>query len=149
MLQLHQVGAHNPGKVIMSTGSRTTTLSVNGAQYPINTHAELQQHFAALPNRGFLELWLTLPADICISALINDDRALVIFGRYDGDAGLSSRSRDFADDDGQQLEFYLSNGQRDQYPLAWTIPTTDALAAFDHAFLYHKAAPWILWHDDA
>jgi hypothetical protein len=133
----------------MNTGSRAITLSVNGTEYTISTHVELQQHLAALPNRGYLELWLTLPADICISALINDSRALVIFGRYDGDPGLSSRSRDFADDNGQQLEFYLSNGQRDQYPLAWTIPTEDSLAAFDYAFLYHKAAPWILWHDDA
>src|SRR5262245_3170779 len=102
----------------MSTSSRATTLSVNGAQYTISPHTELQQHLAALPNRGYLELWLTLPADTCISALINDDRALVIFGRYDGDPGLSSRNRDFADDDGQQLDFYLSNGQRDQYPRA-------------------------------
>jgi hypothetical protein len=135
-------------KVIMSTGSHTTTLSVNGAQDTISTHAELQQHLAALPSQGYLELWLTLPGDTCISALINDGRALVIFGRYDGDAGLSSRSRDVADDSGQQMEFYLSNGQRDEYPLAWTVPTKDALAAFDYAFLYQQAAPWIIWHDD-
>jgi hypothetical protein len=132
----------------MFSSSHTTTLSVNGAEYTISTHAELQQHLAALPNYGYLELWLTLPADICISTLINDSRALVIFGRYDGDAGLSSRSRDDTDDSGQQLEFYLSNGQRDEYPLAWTIPTKDALAAFAYAFLHHQAAPWILWHDD-
>jgi hypothetical protein len=132
----------------MSASSQATTLGVNGAEYTISTQTELQQHLAALSNQGYFELWLTLPTDICISALINNDRALVIFGRYDGDAGLSSRNPDNADDNGKQIDFYLSNGQRDEYPLAWTIPTKDALTAFDYAFRYHRAAPWIVWHDD-
>jgi hypothetical protein len=33
--------------------------------------------------------------------------------------------------------------------LAWTIPTSEALAAFDYAFTHQQAAPWITWHDDA
>jgi len=71
------------------------------------------------------------------------------FGRYDGDHGLSSRSSDATDAPAQKLEFYLSNGQRDEYPLAWTIPTREALAAFDYAFVHQQVAPWITWHDDA
>jgi hypothetical protein len=90
-----------------------------------------------------------MPAGSFISALINRDRALVIFGRHAGDPGLSSRSRDIPSDQAQALEFYLSNGQRDEYPSMWTIPTSEALTAFDYAFIHQQAAPWITWHDDA
>lgn len=133
----------------MSISSRTSTLAVNGVEYSISGHADLQQHLAVFPNDGHSELWLTLPDGSFISALINRDRALVIFGRHDGDPGLSSRSRDTSPDQAQELEFSLSNGQRDEYPLSWTIPIRDALAAFDYAFVHQEAAPWITWHDDA
>jgi hypothetical protein len=71
-----------------------------------------------------------------------------MFSRHEGDPGLSSRSRDIADAGEQVLEFYLSNGQRDEYLLEWTIPLSDALSAFDYAFTYQQPAPWISWHDD-
>lgn len=38
--------------------------------------------------------------------------------RYNGDAGFSSRNPSYAGQPDANQEYYLSNGQREEYPLA-------------------------------
>ena len=71
-----------------------------------------------------------------------------MFLRYEGDAGFSSRSSDrpFSKN---KLEFELSNGQVDEYPEAWTLPTDDVLDAL-RSFAQTSSVPEsITWSNDS
>ncbi len=124
---------------------------INQAEYSVKSVADLENHLATLPLSGFSEVWLVIDDGPYISTLINHqaDRALVMFGRYEGDPGLSSRSTDSACMSDEPLEFYLNNGQRDEYPIAWTVSTNEAREAFAYTLIHRQPLPSMTWHDDA
>ena len=55
-----------------------------------------------------------------LTALVNGDVGWLMYLRYDGDAGFSSRNPDYNGDPSATVSYRLSNGQVDQYPAAWT-----------------------------
>ncbi len=68
-----------------------------------------------------------------------------------GDAGFSSRNPDYpgTEDDGETMEFMLSNGQLDRYPLAYALPVEQVKKALDFFEKRHELPDFITWHDDA
>ena len=50
-------------------------------------------------------------------ALINGEFGWLMYLRYDGDAGFSSRNPSYQGPSDAMIEYFLSNGQLDEYPV--------------------------------
>jgi hypothetical protein len=78
--------------------------------------------------------------------LRNGDTAWLMYIRYPGDAGFSSRGDTRRSG---TAEFRLSNGQVDEYPLAWCVDIEQCYMAVAYFFVNNGGRPeWIHWHDD-
>jgi pyruvate-formate lyase-activating enzyme len=64
------------------------------------------------------------------------------------EASYSARTGEEIKEENEDLEFYLSNGQRDVYSYGDTIATADALKAFVHFFQNEMLITQIHWHKD-
>jgi hypothetical protein len=124
-------------------------LKINKVMYEVTDLGELQVRLAQGTRTKFSEIWLQhtegWPA---ISALINGDAAWLMFLRFEGDAGFSTRNPNYAGPPKAKIEYYLSNGQRDEYPASWNISTAEALRALEYFFEQEAMAPWLQWHEE-
>ena len=124
-------------------------LKINKVQYEVTELDELRLRLAQVRRTQFSEVWLQhadgWPA---IGALINGEAAWLTYVRHEGDAGFSTRNPQYSGPAKSQLEYYLANGQRDEYPAAWNITTTEALRALEHFLEEETMAPWLTWEDD-
>ena len=126
-------------------------LSVHGRCPVVTDLRDLQARLSAVPARQWAELVLGLEEEdsgengtfFGLIVLTSGDRSFLVYFRYSGDAGFSSRHPSYTGPPAATLDFTISNGQVDQYPLAWTAPTANALRAIEYAFLHQARAPWI------
>lgn len=124
-------------------------LRINGALHEVTEAEKLKLHLAEACSRQFKEVWMQQPdswPSIC--ALINGEAAWLMFLRFEGDAGFSTRNPDYAGPPKAVIEYYLSNGQRDEYPASWNITTREALRALEYFLAEEKMAPWLQWHEE-
>jgi hypothetical protein len=120
-------------------------VTVNGERRSISSLAELRACLEQVKSTH-AEVWLSRESGEVLTTLVNGERAWL---RYEGDAGFTSRDPMHAGPKGAMLEFHLSNGQRDEYPESWTIPTTAALRAVERLFISGDMEPSVSWHEDA
>lgn len=73
----------------------------------------------------------------------------LMYLREEGDSGLSSRNLDYRGAEDVVQEYYLDNGQRDEYPLSWALPVVEIQRAMENFLVEEQPAPWISWHVDA
>src|SRR5262245_11661692 len=99
--------------------------------------------------QGYDEIWVDIKDGQSMCALINGDSGWLMYLRYNGDAGFSSRNPSYSGPPDAKQEYYLSNGQRDEYPLAWAIPIEEVHRALDHFEREQRPPPWITWHNDS
>jgi hypothetical protein len=125
------------------------TLSLNNQEYAIRDLRELRGHLDSSRRTQFYELWLSREGNGSLCILANGDRAWLMFLRHEGDAGFSSRNPRYTGPREAELEYYLSNGQRDVYPAHWAVDTGEALEAAEYFFLHGEKSPSITWHDDS
>jgi hypothetical protein len=98
--------------------------------------------------RPAAELWVERPEGrVC--ALVSGDRGWLMWLRSDHDPGLSSRNPAYTGPAEATLPFLLSNGQVDQYPASWTLPTGRVAAALECFARSGLMPDDIGWHDDA
>ncbi|MBU2853023.1 hypothetical protein HF928_03035 [Acidithiobacillus ferriphilus] len=97
----------------------------------------------------FEERWTHRPEGQALCALINGDRGWLMFLRSEGDAGMSSRDPAYVGAPDAEMEFQLTNGQVDRYPVAWTLPIQDIERAIEFFKAYGEPAPFVSWHDDS
>ena len=110
--------------------------------------ADLASSLAELPESGFAEIWVSHGSFPTLCALINGDRGWLMFLRYEGDAGFSSRNPDYAPSHAE-LEFMLSNGQVDRYPAEWTYSRAQILETLEY-FAHTRHLPAALyWFNDS
>lgn len=95
------------------------------------------------------EIWVKAADGRAMCALINGQLGWLMYLREPGDAGFSSRNPDYAGPADATLEYYLSNGQRDVYPLAWALPLDEVRRALDYFKREQKPPPFIRWHNDS
>lgn len=50
-------------------------------------------------------------------------------------------------DDGKTMDFMLSNGQIDNYPLSYILPKEQVIKALDYFEKQHELPDFIIWHD--
>jgi Immunity protein Imm1 len=124
-------------------------LRVNQGVYEVSEPGPLQTYLSQVRGTPFAEVWLQ-PASRwpTICALINGEAALMMFLRWDGDAGFSTRNANYAGPAKGVVEYYLSNGQREEFPASWNITTSEALRAIEYFLAEEKMAPWLLWHEE-
>jgi hypothetical protein len=125
-------------------------LLIDGNEDVVTEVLELRRRIAAALRKQFAEVQLVrgeLP-EHCLSALFNDGHAVMAYTRNIAEASYSARSKDRSKGEEGALEFYWSNGQRDEYPLAHSIPAADAVKGFEYFFLQAELPPWVRWHKD-
>jgi hypothetical protein len=95
------------------------------------------------------EIWVETPDGQSMCALINGDMGWIMYLRYHGDAGFSSRNRAYQGDESATIDYVLSNGQGDRYPAAWALPIATVEQALDYFRQNGKPAPFVAWHNDS
>ena len=102
----------------------------------------------------YKEIWCKLKEtendERAMMALINGDWGWLMYLREEGDSGFSSRNPDYigTDDDGKMMDFLLSNGQLDHYPLSYVLPVEQVMKALTYFEKHHELPEFITWHDD-
>ncbi|MEO3946880.1 hypothetical protein [Gorillibacterium sp. CAU 1737] len=98
----------------------------------------------------YQEIWVTNePDEQTVVALLNGEYGWLMYLREEGDAGFSSRNPDYAGPEEATMEFFLSNGQCDEYPMAWVLPVERVYAAIEYFKIHHKPPAFIVWHNDS
>jgi hypothetical protein len=110
---------------------------------------ELRKHLRGARKFQYAEIWVDRADYPRVCALVNGDRAWLMYLRYEGDAGFSSRDSTYAGPEQAMMDFYLSNGQLDEYPLAWTIPIKQVFAALEWFAAKGNSPRDIAWHNDS
>ncbi len=119
-------------------------ITLNSQESEINDLQKLLQRVNAIVDQhAEISLFMTEDKPILI-VLKSDDRALIMFLRFSGDVGFTSRSN-YPE---QLLDFTVS-GQKDQYPGNWTIPYEEAKKVIAYFFDHQEMLPSVLWHDDS
>lgn len=83
-----------------------------------------------------------------MAALINGDLGWLMYFRYDGDGGFSSRNPACAESV-DRIEFLLNNGQLDVYPRSWCYPIETIERALKHFEMTGKPPAFIEWFNDS
>jgi hypothetical protein len=124
-------------------------LIINKVQYEVTEPDELRLRLVQVRRAEFSEVWINhtggWPA---ICALVNGEAAWLMYMRYEGDAGFSTRNPLYAEPARAVIEYHLSNGQQDEYPAAWNITTAEAIRGLEFFFEEAGMAPWLHWYDD-
>jgi hypothetical protein len=80
---------------------------------------------------------------------VNGDRAWLMYLRYDGDAGFSSRNPEYQGPEYAVVDYFLSNGQCDEYPASWTYPTDQVFKVLEWFAANRSSPPSIAWFNDS
>jgi hypothetical protein len=92
------------------------------------------------------ELWLRVPNGTSMSMLRNGPNAFLMYLRFRGDSGFTSRASPAKPG---TASFRLSNGQEDEYPLSWCIDVEQCYKALAYFFVNNGDKPdWVQWHQD-
>src|SRR6266851_5614528 len=99
-------------------------LLIDGAEETVSDVRQLHRRIAAALRKQFAEVQLVRGErpEHNLFALFNDDHAVMSYTHNIDEASYSAKSDDGSGTEEEAMEFYLSNGQCDEYPLAETIP---------------------------
>lgn len=124
-------------------------LLINKDHFEVSEVESLRSRLKHIRDMQFSEVWMQrLSSWPAICALVNCESAWLMFLRFEGDSGLSTRNPKYSGANNAVIEYYLSNGQRDEYPASWNITTTEALRALEYFLTEEKMAPWLQWHEE-
>ena len=129
-------------------------LSMNDQEFAITGIDELGACLATVRDRQYWELSIGVYDDpgegngfFGLVVLVNGKRALLSYSQHLGDSGFTSADPTYSGSPAVMLDFQLSNGQCDKHPMAWTVPTEEALRAMEYAFLHQAPDPRITWKE--
>jgi hypothetical protein len=111
--------------------------------------ADLRSALAAVPALGFAEIWVNHDQFPALSALLHDDAGWLMYLRYEGDAGFSSRNVNYSGEPDAKIEYLLSNGQLDEYPAAWAYSRREVFLALEFFALHGRVPEDIRWSNDS
>ncbi|MBA4032005.1 MAG: hypothetical protein C0478_14095 [Planctomyces sp.] len=92
--------------------------------------------------------WLNSSDGQSLCALINGDLGWLMYLRYEGDSGFSSRNPDYDGPPDAEIEYVLDNGQHDFYPASWAIPVTVVRQGLEHFRQKNEKPPFVVWNED-
>jgi hypothetical protein len=111
--------------------------------------ANVRTALAAVPTAGFAEIHVSHDQFPSLSALLNGGVGWLMYLRYDGDAGFSSRNPGFSGSPTEVIKYELSNGQLDEYPASWAYPRNEVLAALEFFARHRRVPESIRWWNDS
>ncbi len=100
-------------------------LTVNNKVYNLSGEDELRQLLDISFCHDFREIWMEGHGDSSLCVLTNKTRAFLMYLRYKGDCGFSSRNLNETNE--ECVDFKLSNGQTDSYPANRTVDKIQGL----------------------
>jgi hypothetical protein len=100
-------------------------------------------------NERYKEIWVDTDSGQSMCALINGNYGWLMYLPDDEGNSFSSRNPDYKGDKNMTMEFYLNNGQRDEYPLSWVLPIGYVEQALEYFEKEKKLPPFINWHNDS
>jgi len=109
----------------------------------------LEQEFAIARTSEPGVLWYERNSGEILNAFVNGDRAWLMYRRNEEDAGFSTHNPAYTGPKNATLPYVLDNGQRDEFPVALTIATNEAIRAVMHFLHTGEKAPWLAWHDNS
>jgi Immunity protein Imm1 len=98
---------------------------------------------------GYDEIWVNHKNGSSMCALIHGDLGCLLYMKEPGDGGFSSRNTEYDGDPDATLDYYLTNGQRDEHPLAWAIPAAKVREALIEFRRTGKRSAVIHWQADS
>ncbi len=126
-------------------------LTINDWDIAIASVADAQPGWDMVRQQQFSEVWLEAEEHgPSLAMLVNGARAWLMYLRdRDGDPGFGSRNPSYSGPSDALMAFRLGNGQYDQYPAAWTLPLSDAIAVCEYFIASEgQRSLQISWHDD-
>ena len=123
-------------------------LTRNGHTVPVMTVEDLHQHLEQVHQQQYSEVWLNVGEEgPALMMLVNGDVAWLMYLQdLQKDISFTSRNPRYTGSVEARMEFLLRNGQRDTYPVAWTLPLEKACAACDYFVLSQGGrSPAICW----
>jgi hypothetical protein len=96
---------------------------------------------------GFKEIWAYVGPK-AMMALINGDRGWLMYLEEPSDTGFSSRNPEYDGPADARIEYFLDNGQRDEYPASWAYPVGEINRALDYFRREGERPAFIDWHRD-
>jgi hypothetical protein len=121
--------------------------NVAGTAVPVRSLGDLRAILSQTASAERQELWLVSRGGPRMCMLRNRDRALLLFQRHGSDTAFTTRARDEVAGP-KVVEFTLANGQRDEYPAAWTVDVERAREALEYFFETRAMAPFLAWGED-
>ena len=97
----------------------------------------------------YKEIWREGADGSRMCALINGATGWLMYLPDEESSGFSSRNPNYSGPSTATLDYQLSNGQVDEYPLSWALPLTEIQGALEYYVVESRPAPWICWHDDS
>lgn len=97
----------------------------------------------------FDEVWIRLADGRSLCGLINGDQGFLMYMAEEGDTGLTSRNPEYSGAPDETIEYRLSNGQRDEYPAAWAISSSEVREALEQFRVHQRLPDWIVWYDES
>jgi hypothetical protein len=110
---------------------------------------DLRKFFEVAREHEFAEIWVDHDPFPSLCALLHRKSAWLMYLRYDGDAGFSSRNPGFRGHGDLPMQFMLSNGQVDEYPASWTYPAETAFEALVEFARDGRVPDSIVWFNDS
>lgn len=111
-------------------------LSVNSYDTQVASLADLRHELMPFVSEQFREIWLEMKQGPALCALLNGDLGCLMYLREDGDAGFSSRNLAFEGSQSSVIKYRLGNGQHDEYPTSWALPSEEIVRALEY-FIEH------------
>lgn len=96
----------------------------------------------------YQEIWIDGEHASSLCALIHGELGWLMYLPNEDGGSYSSRNPDYQGDMEAELDFLLSNGQLDSYPLAWCLPLERVEAALNYFKTNGQPPSFVVWHDD-
>ncbi|THH36209.1 hypothetical protein E4Z66_14280 [Aliishimia ponticola] len=123
-------------------------VTINGEPHSLTGVKEAERLLAQIEQTDDLEIWASEGDGSSLCALFNRHRGWLMFLRFEGDAGFSSRNPLKEESEGPEEIFVLSNGQVDSYPSSWTMERKIVFDAFLEFVTSGRRPANVDWHDD-
>jgi hypothetical protein len=121
-------------------------ISINGQALSAKNLAEVLHHLQEANAMEYAEICLTHYEEDTLFILTNMQRAFLMYLRFSGDPGMSSR--DPSQFDSSEERFRLSNGQVNSFSANHTVAKEQVLPAVEHFVSTGQLPDWIIWKED-
>lgn len=121
-------------------------VTINNQAYHPSNMIDLEQLLNDCVHLDFMEIWIEGFDESSLCVMTNKEKAFLMYLRYSGDCGFSSRNS--VVDSDKFCDFKLSNGQIDSYPENWTVDKELGFESLKEYFRTGERDAKISWEYD-